>query len=195
MSLTLHTERLLLRPLEEGDRDMLIELLTAPAVMQFIRPPFLAEEVERMVPQMVKRGAHGAIGTWCVIEKATGERIGEAILLPLPIERDVTDWSKVIWDHYPEDDVELGYELLPRAWGKGYATELARRLLQFAFEQTELRDVVAVIDPENAASQRVLEKVGMQDAGVRRAYGGDCPSFRVTREQWRTQDHARPDGQ
>ena len=72
----------------------------------------------------------------------------------------------------------------PNPWGKGYATEACKRLLRFAFEETPLKEVVATIDPENTASQRVLEKSGLIYEGMRRAYAVQCPGFRLTREQW-----------
>ena len=68
--------------------------------------------------------------------------------------------------------------------GKGYATEATNRLLKFAFEETPLEEPVATIDPENIASQRVLEKYGLVYEGLRRAYAEECPGFRITRQQW-----------
>jgi RimJ/RimL family protein N-acetyltransferase len=67
--------------------------------------------------------------------------------------------------------------------GQGYATEACKRLLQFAFEETLLQEVVAVTDPENKASQKVLEKSGMVFEGTRRAYAAECPMFRLTRKR------------
>jgi ribosomal-protein-alanine N-acetyltransferase len=70
------------------------------------------------------------------------------------------------------------------AWGKGYATEVCMRMLAFAFEETPLSDVVANIDDENDNSRRILHKCGLRDEGKRRAYGELSPCFRITRDQW-----------
>jgi len=61
--------------------------------------------------------------------------------------------------------VKLLYTLLPRWWGKGLATEAARACLRFGFEEADLARVVAGVDPPNAASLRVIEKLGMVPVG------------------------------
>ena len=88
----------------------------------------------------------------------------------------------------PDCEVEVGYILKRSAWGKGYATESCRRLLKFAFEETPLEEIVAVTDPENTASQKVLRKSGLIEEGIRRAYATQCPGFRITRQQWFSQN-------
>jgi [ribosomal protein S5]-alanine N-acetyltransferase len=62
-------------------------------------------------------------------------------------------------------EAELGYQLNRRHWGRGYATEAARALLGFGFEQLDLHRIYAKCHPENLASQRVLEKAGMRHEG------------------------------
>ena len=69
-------------------------------------------------------------------------------------------------------------------WGNGYATEAAQRILRFAFEDSLLEEVVAVIDPRNQSSRRVLEKIGFVSTGIRRAYGEDLPGFQIIQENW-----------
>ena len=86
---------------------------------------------------------------WCICDRANGEALGIIELLPLPIDQDDTDWEQLIEDQLPDGEIEIGYFLRRPAWGKGFATEAAERLLRFAFEDTSLKEVVAVIDPEN----------------------------------------------
>jgi RimJ/RimL family protein N-acetyltransferase len=57
-------------------------------------------------------------------------------------------------------ELELGYMLVRQKWGQGFATEIARRLVEFALQQREPRPVIAKTSPENHPSMRVLEKVG-----------------------------------
>ena len=129
--------------------------------------------------------AGGRIGIWCVSRKDTGEKIGDCVLTPLPIDSGDIDWEQVTPDSYPHDEIEIGYLLVPEVWGQGFATELCARLLRFAFEQTALRRVVAVTDRGNANSQHVLQKCGLRPTGPRRAYAeDDCSGFEIMREEW-----------
>jgi RimJ/RimL family protein N-acetyltransferase len=182
--LELETDRLLLRPLVENDWEMALETFMDPEVMKFVADVGSEEALAEEMKTAVRRGAGGRIGVWCVLQRETGEKLGTAILLPLPIEEDDTDWSLVQEDRYPDADIEVGYILKRSAWGNGYATEACRRLIQFAFEETELDEIVAVTDPRNAASQKVLRKCGLRDEGLRRAYAEECPAFRISRQQW-----------
>ncbi len=161
MNLRLNSERLLLRPLVATDLDLMIALYTDPEISKFIDGPHSKEHIAVQMSNYTKRGGGGCIGAWCVIEQATGEKVGTAELLPLPIDRDETDFSLIEGPELPDAEIEIGYALKKSAWGKGYATEAARRLLAFAFEETQLSEVVGVIDPRNGASRSVLTKSGL----------------------------------
>lgn len=184
MLLVLGSERLILRPLTETDLDVAIEMFTDPAVMQYVGKTYTKDQVVREHPTAIRRCAGGCIGIWCVIGRSTREKLGTALLLPLPIEETDTNWDLVVGDELPDCEIEIGYLLKKSAWGKGYATEACRRLLKFAFEETPLDEVVAVTDPQNTASQNVLRKSGLIEEGTRRAYASQCPGFRLTRRQW-----------
>jgi RimJ/RimL family protein N-acetyltransferase len=184
VNLELETDRLLLRPLVENDWEMALETFMDPEVMKFVADVGSEEALAEEMKTAIRRGAEGRIGVWCVLQRETGEKLGTAILLPLPIEEDDTDWSLVQEDRYPDADIEVGYILKRSAWGNGYATEACRRLVQFAFEETELDEIVAVTDPRNAASEKVLRKCGLRDEGLRRAYAEECSAFRISRQQW-----------
>jgi len=184
MKLDLETARLRLRPLTEGDVDLGLDLLTDPAVTKYAGRTYTRDEVAEQMPTVVRRCAGGAIGIWCVTDRATGEKLGTAILLPLPVDEDDTNWDLVRGEQMPDAEIEIGYMFKPSAWGKGYATEACARLLRFAFEETTLDEVVAVTAPENAASQNVLRKCGLVHEGTRKAYAYPCPGFRITRKAW-----------
>jgi RimJ/RimL family protein N-acetyltransferase len=65
------------------------------------------------------------------------------------------------------DEVELAYHLLPSAWGQGFATEAAIAILdRYGLSKVGLREIIAVVFPENIASWRVLEKAGMRYVGI-----------------------------
>ena len=185
MKLVFESKRLLFRPLAESDLDLSIKQWTDPDVVRYAaRRVYTASELAAEMPIVVRRCAGGCVGIWCLIDKASGEKLGTAILLPLPVELDDTDWDLVVGDEIPEGDIEIGYVLKKSAWGKGYATEACRRLLKFAFEESPLEEIVATIDPGNAASRRVLEKSGLVYQGIVRAYQYDIPGFRITRQEW-----------
>ena len=184
MNLDLKSERLLLRPFAETDSDVAIELFTDPAVIRYVCETYTEQQVVEEMPKYTKRCAGGCIGAWCVVERATQEKLGMAILLPLPIEEDDRNWDLVVGDDVPDCEIEIGYILKKSAWGKGYATEATKRLLKFAFEETPLEELVATTNSENTASQRVLEKSGLVYEGMHRAYAVDCPGYWITRQQW-----------
>ena len=142
------------------------------------------EEIRQEMPDATKRGGNGGIGIWCVADRSTGEKLGSAYLLPMPIDMDDIDYSLVVMGQMPDADIEVGYFLRRSAWGKGYATEVCKCLLQFAFQEVSLNEVVASVDEDNVASKKVLEKSGLLDRGRTRSYGKDSPIYRITRDEW-----------
>lgn len=185
--LEMETPRLRLRPYAESDLDISIEVMTDPEVVKYVCDPMSEAELAAKIGEVCRRGAGGRIGMWCVLNKQTGEKLGDGVLTPIPIEDLDTDWASLTTDAYPEGWIEVGYMLKRSAWGQGFASEICARLLRFAFEQTTLAEVVACTDHENHASQRVLTKSGMRAVGLRRAYAEDVPWFVVTRAEWHAQ--------
>ena len=184
MNLELTTQRLILNPLVLADVDLAIEMYTDPDVTKYIGGILSEEKIRRGMPTWIKRGGEGCIGIWCISNRHTGEKYGECFLLPMPIEDDDTDWDLVVPNIMPEGDVEVGYFLKQSAWGKGIATECCRRLIKFAFEDTTLEKLVATLYDEHHRSRNVLEKAGFVYEGRMRAYGDDCPCYRIDRERW-----------
>lgn len=81
-------------------------------------------------------------------------------------------------------DVEVGYRLRRDAWGRGFATELAIELVRYGFEDVVLHRIIGVTHRDNVASQRVLMKAGLADAGWGRYYDRRLRLFAATRERW-----------
>ncbi len=184
MDLVLHSERLTLTPFDDSDVDIAIENFTNPAVLRFAGGVMSEDAIRRQMPNWTRRGGNGCIGVWCVAKRDSGDKLGSGALLPMPIEESDTDYDLVIPGQLPDGDVEVGYYLKPSAWGKGYATEICRRLLQFAFEESPLTEIVATHDPGNLASRKVLLKSGFIDCSPRRNYGVDGLYYRITRVEW-----------
>ena len=86
--------------------------------------------------------------TLALIEKKTGKFMGRCGLTPMDIEG--------------REEIEVGYMLAQEYWGRGLATEAARAILHYGFEQVGLVRLICVINPGNQASGRVAEKIGMR---------------------------------
>ncbi len=185
MNLDLMTERLLLKPLDQTDVDTAVEMFTDPAVIKYMGNQLMSEdEICKEMAIWMKRGGNGCIGIWSISDLETAEKYGSGYLLPMPIDEDDTDWDLVVPGVMPDCDVEVGYALKRSAWGNGFATEVCRRLLRFAFEETPLQEIVATIDDGNEKSINVLRKSGLSYQGRRKAYGEDSPGFRINRSEW-----------
>lgn len=144
-----------MRPLQLADLDGLTEIYQHPLVARWIGP-HTRQDVERELTEHIKHQASLGWSFWALEDRDTGRLIGDCGLQPL---------------EHRGPEVELGYDLHPSAWGRGLATEAAREVMRQAFGSLGLDHVVAVVKPENLASQRVLEKVGLRNAGIREAYG------------------------
>ena len=142
----LESERLLLRPLGEGDLEDLFALHSDPEVLRVGggKPRTCAETAEKLQRIAAHWQQHG-FGIWALLDKADGLFAG---------------WCGIGYFH-GLPDAELGYALAPRCWGRGLATEAVLRVLRHAFEVLDLPRVVGVARVCNVASQRVLLKAGL----------------------------------
>ena len=183
-SLILSSPRLHLRPLRESDVDLVLELFTDPEVMEYAGGPVKDEKIRAEMASYTRRGGDGSIGIWSICKGDTKEAIGSIALLPLPVEADDTEWESLRMGEVPEGDIEIGYFLRKSEWGQGYVSEAVKRLLEFAFSVASLEEIVAVIDPRNTASRKVLARTGFLSEGDRRAYRETCPGFRISKADW-----------
>ena len=184
MNLELVSKRLHLTPLDTSDIDLSLEMFTDPQVVKYVCDLMDESAIRAEMSNWLKRGGDGCIGIWCVSDRTTGEKFGSVFLLPMPIEEEDTNYDLVVPGEMPDGDVEIGFAYKRSAWGRGFATEACKRLLQFAFEETPLDEVVASFDEENTASRNVLSKSGFRDHGTMRCYGQYGPNFRITRQEW-----------
>jgi len=147
----LETDRLVLRVLTAADADNLFDLDSDPDVMRYLnngRTHTRKEIVERVLPHYLDHYARygDRYGFWAAIEKPRGDFIGWFHLRPF---RDA-----------PEE-IELGYRLKRSSWGKGYATEGSRALIQKGFVELGIDKIVADTLARNVRSRRVMEALGM----------------------------------
>jgi len=149
-SVVLETERLVLRRLLPDDVPALYALYRDPIVRRYFPDGTRTLEQTRAELEWFLGGhpRRPELGLWATVERATGAFLGRCGLLPWMI------------DGVPE--VELAYLIDPARWGEGFGSEAARAIVRHAFEALGLERLICLIDPQNEASVRVAEGVGMR---------------------------------
>jgi [ribosomal protein S5]-alanine N-acetyltransferase len=160
------TSRLLLRPFTPSDVAIVHAIYSDPEVMRYVATGPMASLVhtQRLIDDYTDHQHQHGFSFWAVIERASGALIGDAGLY-----------------RTLSGEIELGYTLGAAWWGRGYATEAAGTWLRVAFEDLGVAEVVALAEPANTGSLHVLEKLGMQRAGERLAFGRPHVVFRGQR--------------
>jgi ribosomal-protein-alanine N-acetyltransferase len=164
----IETERLILRRFTPDDLDELVGLRADPQVMRYIGDQSREKVSQRLQYYISHYEPHG-FGMWAVVDKNTGKMIG---------------WCGLIYlDETPE--VEIGYGVARDYWGRGLMTEAARACLRYGFESVGLERIVAVAMPENTASRRIMEKLGMRYEKMAHHYGHDLVYYAIGRDEFR----------
>ncbi|MBP7418742.1 MAG: GNAT family N-acetyltransferase [Xanthomonadales bacterium] len=147
------TPRLALRRFRADDLEFLCRLNADPDVTRHTGGTKDRAQTEQMLRVRVidYYEANPGLGIWATIERETGHCVGLHLL-----------------NHIQgETLIQVGYQLVPQAWGKGYATEMAVAVVRYAFKVMALPRIVAITDLPNVASQRVLLKAGLHRNGER----------------------------
>lgn len=144
----IETERLILRLYDENDKADFIATFTDEDVMKYVDTGVLnIEKAEALWNKLIDDFYPKGIDTIFAVFTKTGSKyIGQGWIRPRPTKKE--DW-------------EIGYVLQKNAWGKGFATEIARSLVEFGFTELNLPEVFATIDENNFDSIKVAEKAGM----------------------------------
>ncbi len=140
------TDRLLIRQFEPGDWPAFHAYASDPGVMAYIPGGPLSQD---QAIQFVQKHAGEQAEAFAVLIKNTDTLIGHLTFHP--------------W--FAPQTYELGWVINPPFQAQGYATEAARALLQYCFETLMAHRVIATCQPENHASYRVMEKLGMRREG------------------------------
>jgi RimJ/RimL family protein N-acetyltransferase len=179
----LQTPRLILRQFTAADVDALVELDSDPAVMRYVtggRGTPRAEIRDEVLPFWMAYDQRGeGYGFWAAIDRATADFLGWFHLRPHPGGDDPRG-------------AELGYRLRRTAWGRGYATEGSRALIDHGFADLGAERIYAETMVVNAASRRVMEKAGLRYV---RTFHADWPDripgdeegdveYALTRADW-----------
>ncbi len=163
----IETERLALRGLRHDDIDAFAAMFADERVYRW----FGGAPVDRAGAwkAMAMHLGHWALrgyGQWAVVERLTGAFVGRAGL-----------WYPQGWP-----GLEVGWAVLPPYWGNGYATEAGRASVDWAFDHLGAREVISVTLPHNAASRRVMEKVGLRYDRTEQVAGREQVIYRTTKD-------------
>ena len=159
------TQRLILRPFTESDVDPMHRILNGKDVLRYFPPtdPPGRDRVHSMISGLLKHWDQRNYGLWAVESRSTGELVGRCGLQFLP----------------DTGDVEVDFILGREHWGQGLATEAARASVRYGFDELGLERMVGIAHVDNKASQRVLEKLGMERVEQKQFFGIDCFRYAV----------------
>lgn len=145
------TERLILRPWEDGDRQPLKAILGDPTVRRFYPAPATPEEVDAQIDNAILQAKQEGFHWQAVELKSSGELVGLLGLARL----------SPLMQSFTKGEVEIGWQFGKQFWGQGLAPEAARAWLDHAWSVLKLPQVIAYTAAINLPSQRVMEKIGM----------------------------------
>jgi RimJ/RimL family protein N-acetyltransferase len=167
---SIETARVYLRPFTSDYLDAFALTGSDPDVMRYIGDgkPQSREQTQVRLNAIIAHWNQHGFGLWAAIDKASGAWMGFCGLQFL--------------DNTTE--VEVGYRLAKRFWGMGLASEAAKASLRYGFEELALDRIVAVVQPGNIASRRVLEKIGLRYLKDARFYDSDVKYYAMTREEY-----------
>lgn len=153
MNLILETDRLILRELKLSDAEAFFAMDSNPNVHIFLwqKPVEKMEETIQTIEFVHKQYQDNGIGRFAILSKDTSEFIGWA---GLKFNTEEVNNKTNFYD--------IGYRLDEKFWGKGYASEATFAWLKYAFETMKIKKIVAAAHTENRASNRILQKIGMQ---------------------------------
>ena len=143
------TQRLRLRCWNKNDRPAFVKMNQDPVVMQHFPDVYSPERSNSLVDKMTEHHRAHGFTVWALERKDTGQFIGFAGTVWIPYELAFTP------------AVEIAWRLESKHWNLGFATEAARKSLDVAFNQFDIKEVVAMTTPGNTASLRVMQKLGM----------------------------------
>ncbi|HKY39967.1 MAG TPA: GNAT family N-acetyltransferase [Polyangiaceae bacterium] len=146
----LETERLILRPPMVGDLDFLLGMNQDPIVMEFMPGLMSEDDTRRQLERMIQHFAEHGFGTWIAVLRAADTAVGAVGL------------KHVDLDVAFAPAVEIAWRLARANWGHGYATEAARQVMRFGFQQLHLERIVGFTVPRNQRSLAVFGRLGME---------------------------------
>ncbi len=153
----IQTARCMLRELQPSDAPGMFELDTDPQVHRYLgnKPISTMDQAEDVIAFVRRQYVENGIGRWALVHRDSGAFMGWCGL-----KRNTEPLNGYV-NYY-----DLGYRLMPRFWGQGFASEAGAAALEFGFGSLKLQTIYAAAHIENAASNRVLTKLGFKQTGT-----------------------------
>ncbi|TGV00337.1 GNAT family N-acetyltransferase [Flavivirga rizhaonensis] len=154
MTFHIETERLVLRELRMSDLDGMFELDSDPEVHKYLgnKPVKAKEESQKILEGVLRQYTDRGIGRWALINKETQEFMGWSGLR-LNTEYTMNGFTEFY---------DVGYRIIKRFWGKGYATESGKKAVDYAFNVLKLPELYGMTEIGNRASHNALLKIGLE---------------------------------
>ncbi len=171
----IETERLILRELQPTDDAAMFALDADPAVHRYLgnSPIVSIEQARATIAAIRQQYAAYGIGRWATIEKSSNCFIGwSGLKLVTSYENNRTHFH------------DIGYRLMPKYWGKGYATESAKAAIDHGFQTMGLAEIIGMAHEENRASRKALEKCGLVFVEQFKWKDITCDWLAITRADW-----------
>jgi len=164
------TERLILRDMSEADTEAFLEIFSDPVAMKYFGVIFDRPRMLKWVQDNLEHQRKHSFSLMTVVLKETNEVIGDCGLETTEINGRLR--------------VGIGFDFKRKCWNQGYATEAANAVMEHAFSDLELDNLSAWINPENGASRRVAEKLGMTIEKTIPRGGKPYAVYSISRSEW-----------
>ncbi len=155
---TIRTPRLVLRPWSSSDAPDALAVFGDETVTRWLSPAMSrvdsADDMASVISTWLSAPPDAPAGRWAVTSASDGSLLGGVAVLPLPPER---------------SDLEIGWQLVPSAWGQGYAAEAGHAVAHHAFE-SGVEELFAVVRPRNTRGARTATSIGMEWVGETEKY-------------------------
>lgn len=177
----LHTKRLRLEPFAEEHLEGLHEMNRRPEVMQFITGrPETREQTAAGIARVQRSWAVLGTSWWAFIQRESGRVAGAGCIQYARREAVVP----ADLESLRANPLEIGWRLHPDYWHLGIASEAAACMAAFAFDTLAAPELIAIRHPENVASARVMDRLGMRYRGLETWYGESLATHALSRSDW-----------
>ena len=166
------TERMIVRKLEETDVPALLQILSDPEVMKYsIRGICDKDATTQFIKWSRECYITHEVGPWALIMKDSNILIGFCGVSPEEVEG--------------QYEINLGYRLSRYYWNKGLATEATKAVVSYAFNEKGVKSIMAIVEPDNIASIRVVEKSGFNSYRIASFHNRMVNIYQMNEDYWR----------
>ena len=175
MKFHIETDRLILREFRLDDAEAMLAMDSDPEVHRYLGNNTIddIEAIRKTIEHVQLQYEKNGIGRWAIVEKETKAFVG---------------WTGLKYETLLIDNktryYDLGYRILRKYWGKGFATESALASLEYGFNEMQLHEIGAIADCKNKASNHILQKVGLQQVKQFDVGTGPHYLYNISKTDW-----------